>query len=412
MAMTNELRNPVTTLQDGTVGAGAAAETPFGQNRGRRPHAEIAGAGLAGLACAAALAQRGWKVRVHERGRQLREIGAGLYCWQNALDALRELGVYDKVAASGVSSKVPRLLQDHRGQEINLRREDDPAPELIVVLRTELHRILAERAVECGAEIVTDSPVLGADPEGRLELRDGFGPKVDLVVGADGVFSRVRDSLNLATEVADLRDGCGRHLIPRLPGDSLNSRRIEMWSGGRRVGMAPVSKDQHYVFLCCPESDVAGRTQQPFNLEAWSESHPQYREYLERLPRHPAEHWRPFFNVTCSSWSRGRVCIVGDAAHGMAPNLGQGACVAIVNAVVLARAVSTSSDVPTALKRWESVERPYIDKTQRMSLLYGAVGTRWPRKLLGLRSRLLPLFARTDLFQHSLRVAVTHKPGL
>ena len=57
--------------------------------------AEIAGAGLAGLAAATALAQQGWQVRVHERGSELREIGAGIYLWKNVLDALRELGVYD-----------------------------------------------------------------------------------------------------------------------------------------------------------------------------------------------------------------------------------------------------------------------------------------------------------------------------
>ena len=49
----------------------------------------------------------------------------------------------------------------------------------------------------------------------------------------------------------------------------MNERRVEMWVDGRRIGIAPASKDQHYVFLCCPESDIAGRTQQPFNLEAW-----------------------------------------------------------------------------------------------------------------------------------------------
>ncbi|WP_460450693.1 FAD-dependent oxidoreductase [Alsobacter sp. SYSU BS001988] len=378
----------------------------------KKPVAEIAGAGLAGLAAAAALAQRGWSVRVHEKSSSLREIGAGLYCWENALDALRELGVYEQVAAVGVTSRTPRALLDHRSREINLRRSDDRSPELIVILRTELHRILAECAVRNGAEIVTNSPVLGASADGRLEHKDGYGPQADLVVGADGVFSKVRDSLKLATEIIDLKDGCGRHLIPRLPGDSLNQRRIEMWNGGRRIGMAPVSENQHYVFLCCPESDVAGRNQQPFNLEAWVETHPQFREYLERLPRHPAEHWRPFFNVTCSSWSKGRVCIVGDAAHGMAPNLGQGACVAIVNAVVLARAVAETADVPAALRRWEASERPYIDKTQRMSYLYGAVGTKWPEKLLGLRSKILPLLSRTDLFQHSLRVAIDHRPGI
>jgi 2-polyprenyl-6-methoxyphenol hydroxylase-like FAD-dependent oxidoreductase len=375
-----------------------------------KPVAEIAGAGLAGLAAAAALAQAGWAVRVHEKGRDLREIGAGLYLWQNALDAMRELGVYDKIEAVGVRSTTPRALLDHHHSEISMRRGGDALPELIVVLRTELHRILAECALQNGVEIVTNSSVLGADPRGRLEFKDGFGDKADLVIGADGVFSRVRDSLNLATSIVDLKDGCGRHLIPRRDGDSVNERRVEMWVGGRRIGMAPASKDQHYIFLCCPESDIAGRTQQPFNLEAWVQSHPQYKNYLERLPRHPAEHWRPFYNVTCSSWSKGRVCIIGDAAHGMAPNLGQGACVAMVNAVVLARSLTGAYGVEEALKSWEANERPYILQTQRMSYLYGAVGTRWPHKLLGLRSKLLPILAKSDRFQRNMRCALDHRP--
>jgi 2-polyprenyl-6-methoxyphenol hydroxylase-like FAD-dependent oxidoreductase len=377
-----------------------------------KPVVEIAGAGLAGLAAAAAFAQRGWSVRVHERSKELREIGAGLYLWQNALDALRELGVYDKVAATGVRSPNPRLLLDHRQRELNMRRPDEEVPELIVILRTELHRILAENAIAHGVEIVTSSKVMGADPEGRLEFADGMGKKADLIVGADGVFSKVRDSLKLATEIREMKDGCGRHLISRRPGDSLDTRRVEMWNGGRRIGMAPASKDQHYVFLCCPEEDVAGRIQQPFNLEAWIESHPGYADYLKRIPRHPVEHWRPFYNVTCSSWSRGNVCIIGDAAHGMAPNLGQGACVAIVNAVVLARTVSGERDVLTALQLWEQAERPYITQTQRMSYLYGAVGTRWPKGLLDLRTKLVPLLAKTRRVQRNLRCALDHKPNI
>ncbi|MDB5558401.1 MAG: monooxygenase, partial [Enterovirga sp.] len=90
----------------------------------------------------------------------------------------------------------------------------------------------------------------------------------------------------------------------------------------------------------------------------------------------------------------------------------QGACVAIVNAVVLARAVSGTNDVPAALKAWEAAERPYVLRTQRMSYLYGAIGTKWPSALLGLRSKILPLLARTDLVQRNLRVAVDHKPAI
>jgi 2-polyprenyl-6-methoxyphenol hydroxylase-like FAD-dependent oxidoreductase len=378
----------------------------------RAPSAEIAGAGLAGLAVAAALAQRGWHVRVHEKGHELREIGAGIYLFQNALDGLRELGVYDQVAACGVRSEQPRLLLDHAHREVNVRRAGDPLPELIVILRTELHRILSRKAVEHGVEIITDSQVIGASPAGRLELSGGTSVPADLVVGADGVFSRVRDSLGLATRVVEVQDGCGRHLIQRNPTDSVNTRRVEMWNAGRRIGIAPASRDQHYLFLCCPASDLAGRMQQPFNLQTWAESHGPYRDYLERLPSDPPENWRPFFNVTCSSWFKGRVCLVGDAAHGMTPNLGQGAGVSIVSAVVLSRALATKGDVPDALQLWEQSEKPYVTRTQRVSYLYGMVGTRWPRGLLGLRSKLLPLLSRSDVFQRNLRCAIEHQPTI
>ena len=153
-------------------------------------------------------------------------------------------------------------------------------------------------------------------------------------------------------------------------------------------------------FFCCPESDIAGRTQQPFNLEAWAHSHPQYRSYLERMPRHPAEHWAAFFLCDLFVVVEGAcVRIVGDAAHGMAPNLGQGACVAMVNAVVLARTLTGRKGVEEALQRWESRERTCILQTQRMLISLGAVGTRWPHKLLGLRSKLLPLLAKSQGYQ-------------
>lgn len=377
-----------------------------------KPVAEIAGAGLSGLAAAVALAQRGWDVRVHEKGRELREIGAGLYLWENALNALRELGVYDEIAASGVESRTPRRLADHNNHEIDLRRKADTVPQLIVILRTALHGILSERAISEGVEVITSSQALGTTSDGRLEFANGPGRKADLIIGADGVFSRVRDSLRLTKEIVELRDGCGRHLIPRRDGDGVNTSRVEVWNGGRRVGIAPASKDHHYIFLCCPENDIKGRMQQPFNLEAWVTSHPWYADYLERLPRHPEEYWRPFYNVRCTSWSSGHIAIIGDAAHGMAPNLGQGACVAIVNAVVLARVVTQAENIPHALQLWEQSERPYVDQTQLMSHLYGAVGTKWPRRLLALRSKLLPLIGKTRLVQKNLRCAVDHVPSI
>jgi 2-polyprenyl-6-methoxyphenol hydroxylase-like FAD-dependent oxidoreductase len=370
--------------------------------------AEIAGAGLAGLAAAAALAQRGWDVRVHEKGSELREIGAGIYLFENALRALEDIGAYDEVAAGG-EEILDATLHDHLNRVVPMDPKDEQQPRLIIALRRSLHMALARAATNAGAEIVLNSRVLAAHGDGRLEFADGCTDKADLVIGADGVYSKVRDSLGLAKKIVDLGDGCGRHLIDRNEDDPVN-RTYEIWNGGRRLGIAPASPDKVYLFLCASANDVAGRLQQPFDVEPWLHSHPWYRSQLERIPRHPEGRWLPFYNVRCKAWSTGRVALVGDAAHAMAPNLGQGACVAMTNGVALADAVSSYSDVPSGLRAWEASERPMVELTQRNSWLYGVVGTKWPQyePLLTWRSKLIPKVSHHPRFRRSMRSALDH----
>ena len=369
----------------------------------------MAGAGLAGLTAAAVLAQRGWKVRVHEQAPELREIGAGIYLFENALRVLEEIGAFDEVA-SRAEQITDGDLRDHADRLV-IRRNERRAvsSRLFVAVRGDLHTALATAAVKAGAEIVTSSQALAATPDGRLEFADGPGEQADLVVGADGVHSRVRDSLRLAASITDLQDGCGRHLIARQPGDPAH-RTIEVWNGGRRLGIAPASAESVYIFLCCPSTDVGGRRQQPFDADEWLRTHPGYANQLRRIPRHPEGRWLTFYDVRCRAWSRGRGAIIGDAAHAMSPNLGQGACTAMANALALGETVTAHADVEQALRLWEASERPYTDRIQRYSYLYGRVGTRWPRPLLDLRSRLVPVVARNERFRRAMSEAAEHVP--
>ena len=124
-----------------------------------------------------------------------------------------------------------------------------------------------------------------------------------------------------------------------------------------------------YIFLCCPSTDIGGRAQQPFDAAEWIRSHPAYASQLGRVPRHPEGRWLTFYDVRCRSWSRGRVALVGDAAHAMSPNLGQGACTAMSNALALGQAVTAqarTSGRRSAL--WESSERPYTDRIAALLL--------------------------------------------
>jgi 2-polyprenyl-6-methoxyphenol hydroxylase-like FAD-dependent oxidoreductase len=372
-----------------------------------RGHIEIAGAGLSGLTAAAALASRGWSVRVHERGRELREIGAGIYLWENALRALEAVGAYDEVAANGERINSPEL-RDHRHRL--LQREWLRDGRLYTIPRRSLHTALVNAARNVGVDIVTSSPVAGASSTGTLELVNGESLTADLVVGADGVHSRVREALGLTSKIVNLHDGCGRHLIPRTAEDPVNVA-MEEWSGGRRIGVVPSSPEWTYIFLCCPESDLEGVQQRPFNRDTWLESFPNFRSQLERIPDLPEGRWAAFYDVTTSGWYRGRAAIIGDAAHAMSPNLGQAACIAMANSVALAQALDRYEPA-TALAVWEQSELPVVRRVQRYSRLYGKVGTRWPARLLDARSALIWSLARAKPVQRRIQFAAGYFPSL
>lgn len=362
-------------------------------------HAEIAGAGIAGLTVAAALAQAGWSVRVHERGDQLREIGAGIFMWENALRVLEAIGAYDEAIDGGernqyweIRDERERLLQS--GWMMRGTR-------LYTILRSQLHKALANTAARSGVEIVVNSRVSGATEDGTLLLESGERLKADLIVGADGVGSAVRNSLGLTRRVVDLQDGCGRYLIPRIPQDA-EGRSLEYWNGGRRVGVVPASKDTVYLYICCPADDVSGKLSPP-DKASWKASFPALSSYIDRLTDNGR--WASFSDVTCHAWHKGRVAIIGDAAHAMSPNLGQGAGVSMQTGFVLADQLSKSADVQAGLRQWEARQRPVVDATQKFSRLYGRVGTRWPRPLLDLRSALVWSVGKSARLQRRINVA-------
>lgn len=362
-------------------------------------HVEIAGAGLSGLAAAAAFGRAGWSVCVHERGNELREIGAGIFMWENGLRVLEAIDAFNEATAGGeldeyweIRDERQRLLQS--GWMMGGTR-------LYTILRSTLHQALAQAAIRAGAEIVLSSRVARATADGELVLENGERRKADLIIGADGVNSVVRDSLDLLVKVVDLEDGCGRYLIDRQETDPVR-KSLEYWQGGRRVGVVPVSPDKVYIYLCCPAADIDGK-RSPVDHASWIESFPALRKYIERVTDNGR--WASFSDVTCKAWSRGRVALIGDAAHAMSPNLGQGACVAMQTAYALSRALGDTADIPATLVRWEQQLRPVVDATQRFSRFYGRVGTSWPKALLDLRSALVWSIGQSKSLQRRINAA-------
>ncbi len=367
-------------------------------------HAEIAGAGLGGLASGIALAQRGWTVRIHERSSDLRMFGAGIWLWENGLRSLAALGVEQQ--ATKRARTIETLVAKDQHGKVLMKRQFDTRDRLVLPPRADLYDALIDRAEQLGVDIVTSSPVAAATPSGELEDENGRTYRADLVVVADGAFSRVRESLLLTRRVDYLDEGYTRLLIPRRDSDP-PTEITEYWSGSRRLLYDPCTDELNYVCLCCNVDDEAGR-RVPVDKDSWRESFPDLDGIIERIGE--IGRWDRALRVTCRRWSRGRAVLVGDAAHAQPPNLGQGANLTFQNSLSLATYLSRQDDVPAALQEWERKERPLTDHVQRWTDLYGRVASAWPERLSHRRSQVLELATKVPWVDKQLGRAARHVP--
>jgi 2-polyprenyl-6-methoxyphenol hydroxylase-like FAD-dependent oxidoreductase len=367
--------------------------------------AEIAGAGLAGLSLATRLAQLGWKVRLHEREPELRMFGAGIWLWENGLKAMEIIGAFDDATQRAKKINEWRIC-DHN-DEVLMSRPTTPTDRLLLPPRADLYEALIKQARKFGVEILTSSVGIWASPEGTLTLDDGSVLSADLVVAADGAFSRIRESIQ-GTRWVDYGAQAGIRMLierqPSMPDDVI----IEYWNGPCRLLYNPCTDGQDYIFLSAPVSDErAGGF--PVNRQFWSEKFPRQTHLIEQFAE--ASRWDRLINVSARRWTKGHVAVVGDAAHAMPPNLGQAGNMAFTNAMSLALAVHEADDIPTALAEWERRERPLTNQVQRWSYLYGFALGNWPTGLQHFRSQAIKAAASKNFFMDSLNRGSRHLPA-
>ena len=367
--------------------------------------AEIAGAGLSGLLLATRLAQLGWKVRLHERNPDLRMFGAGIWIWESGLRALEVVGAYDQAVARARTIAEWRIA-DRNGRTLMSRRTN-PNDRLLLPPRADLYEALIARAEHFGVDIRTSSTAVGMTADGVLKMADDTEYRADLVVAADGAYSRLRESI-LATGWIDYGVEAGvRMMIDRKDGDPEETI-TEYWHGRRRLLYNPCTDGEDYIFLSAPVDDKRASTM-PIDRELWSNEFPIASDLVERFAE--ASRWDRLINVRCRRWSEGHAAVIGDAAHAMPPNLGQAANTAFINAMALAMVLEEETDIPTALRRWERECRALTHHVQWWSYLYGFVVSSLPERLDPVRAQVLRMVSGTRLFQNGLNKGARTVPA-
>ena len=341
----------------------------------------IAGAGLGGLTAALALLRRGFDVEVYEQAAELQEVGAGVQISANASRVLYALGLGDALAETSceASGKEIRLWSSGQAWKLfdlgaeSVSRYGYP---YFTMFRPDLHAALLDAvrrekpdAVRLGARVVGHAQTADG---ATLHLEDGRKVEGDVLVGADGIHSRIRQELFGKHEAIFTGMIAWRGVIPmeRLP---IHMRRnvATNWIGpGRHVIHYPLRRGELMNFVGIVERD-------DWQVESWTERgtteelsadfvgwHGDVQAMIQEIGT-PYK-WALKLHPPLSRWSEGRVTLLGDACHPTLPMMAQGAAQAIEDGLVLARALEDGgADIPAALRRYEAAR---LERANRMVL--------------------------------------------
>ncbi|MEU5974976.1 FAD-dependent monooxygenase [Streptomyces sp. NPDC047315] len=308
----------------------------------------IAGAGIAGLALARALADHGIRVEVVERDVRLRSAGAGLYLPANAVRALTRLG-YGPALAERAHPVTHQRVLDHRGRPLTGYRVGDVwgrVGHCCALSRQDLHALL--RAAVAPDAVRTGVAVQHAAPDGTVTFSDGRRQTYDLVVGADGVNSAVRHSAFPRPAPRFLGQICWRFLADHASGPATATAwTARLGPGGRTFLTVPIGCGRAYCY-----ADVNSAT--PASpVGDWRDRFADFTGPVPDLLAQGADaHMAPLYEVDATSWARPRTVLIGDAAHACSPSMAQGGAMALEDVVVLAEflaeLVTGAASPPTA----------------------------------------------------------------
>ncbi len=364
----------------------------------------ICGAGIGGLTAGIALRQRGFSVRIFERAARLEPAGAGITVQVNAMRVMQRLGLDGPIVAAGavvdggaLRRSDGRVLRSM--DQANLAQQYG-AP-FVAIHRARLQDILLNafgpEHVTTGAAATRVTTSAGG---AAVTLADGTTHDAAVVVGADGLRSTVRETLFGPEPLRAADQVSWRGVCPRSAAG--RDRGGETWGRGARFGFVPISGEQVYWYAVVDTS--AAPPESADQLTTLTDAYRAWHAPIPALLRatDPAHVLRTelFDRPPTKVWGRDAATLLGDAAHPMTPNLGQGGCQAIEDAWVLARELARDPS-PAGLRRYEAARQARTKRFVEESWRFGKLAQSSSALLIAVRNVAMGLVPES-LMQKSL----------
>jgi 6-hydroxynicotinate 3-monooxygenase len=345
-----------------------------------KPETRIAvvGAGLGGATAGALLQREGFDARLYEQARAFERIGAGIHVSANVMKVLRHLDAEQRLSRIGLHPDVFTSRKWDTSEilfelPLGATGEQQYGASYITVHRNDLHAAILEKlrpgTIEFGKRLV-DVKVQAA--AARLTFADGSTAEADVVIGADGVNSRLREAVVGPSRPRFIGAVAHRAIYPAKLLDGMRVRNCTKWWGpNSHILIYYIEQSRNEIYLVtsakgewrsqasweyCSRAEVA---------RAFEGFHPEVRAVIERAPE--LTKW-PILDVEpIDKWSEGPLVLLGDAGHAMTPYMASGAAMAIEDAAVLARCLVQSNEPATAFALYEATRMSRVRKVQRIS---------------------------------------------
>jgi 2-polyprenyl-6-methoxyphenol hydroxylase-like FAD-dependent oxidoreductase len=346
----------------------------------------IIGGGIGGLTAALALRQAGYEPEVFEQAPALLDVGAAIAIWPNAMRVLDRLQLAGKVLErAGVMEEICWL--DQHGWLLNRVRLTQNSAPAVALHRADLQHILQhalpEQSLHLGYELVNQQP---RDDRMSAKFANGDSVEAEFLIGADGIHSQARAQFINDGDPIYRRYTVWRGISPSVPGAPPPAAAVELHGRGKRFGIGPVGLARAGWWATVNNDHSTDDLAALF--AGWYQP---VVDLIAATPRSSILKTGAFDRPPTHNWGNGRLTLLGDAIHPTTPNLGQGGCLAMEDAMILARCFEKYGANEKALRRYERCRYQRTSAVSRYSRYYGNVGqweNVWAR---GVRRTLLAL---------------------